>query len=515
MSRITTRLTIIVLITLGSGLLEAQEASTISLNELHGMVLDQQQTIESQAEQLANQQTLIETQVKALKELSTKLDQIAQSQAVATGQDIEPPSEEEIALRERIASQEKSETDAAKPELPANVLTAGEFQGSIRIPGTNMAGKVGGNVRLGVVGNFDPLGSNDRFIVGTIPVPADSNGVDSEDQAVSGVVISAKRSRMNLDMRMDSSVGQFRAFIEGDFATAVGSSDVYRLRHAFGQYNRFILGQTWSTFTDLQAQPEELDFEGLNSILLERHPIFRWTKGLGNKRLFAVAIEDPNPEISNGVGKSNTPDLVSTIKLERELWHLQLGGVLRNLAGEQTIESDDEVNSSVVSQTGSTLGWGLSLSGSRKVRIWEERDQFTWQLNFGEGIGRYINDLSSIGGQDAVFSPDGSLEALPTFAGFVSFRHYWKRDPMALFGSKRTLLRDVRSTLTYGFVAIDNFDFQPVDAYRRTQRASLNIIWSPIAPIDLGVEYLWGRRENKSRNRASASQLQVVATFKF
>ena len=511
MSRITTRLTIIVLIALGPALLEAQEASSISLNELHGMVLDQQQTIESQAEQIANQQTLIEDQVKALKELSTKLDQISQSQAAATGADIAPPSEDEIALRERLAALEKSAT--AEPEMPANVLTAGEFPGSIRIPGTNMAGKVGGNVRLGVVSSFDPIGSDDRFIVGSIPVP-DEAGTEAPTTAQSGTTISAKRSRMNLDMRMDSSVGQFRAFIEGDFTTPVGSSDVYRLRHAFGQYNRFILGQTWSTFMDLQAQPDEIDFEGLNSQILERHPILRWTKGLGNKRIFAIAIEDPSPQITGGSGKGNVADLVSTIRFERERWHVQLGGVARDLSGEQTVMSDDP-EEPAMSRSDSTFGWGLSASGSRKLRSWSRRDRLTWQFSLGEGIGRYVNDLSSIGGQDAVFDLDGSLQALPVVGGYVSYQHYWKKDPMALFGSKMRLFRDIRSTLTYGFVRIDNFDFQPDDAYKSTQRASINLIWSPIAPIDLGVEYLWGRRENKNRNRASASQLQIVATFKF
>ena len=76
-------------------------------------------------------------------------------------------------------------------------------------------------------------------------------------------------------------------------------------------------------------------------------------------------------------------------------------------------------------------------------------------------------------------------------------------------------MKDVRSTLVYGLTNVNNFDFQPDDAYDRTQRASVNVIWSPLAPIDIGIEYLWGTRRNKDGNRGSASQFQLVATFNF
>jgi hypothetical protein len=315
-------------------------------------------------------------------------------------------------------------------------------------------------------------------------------------------------------MRMDSSVGQFRAFIEGDFAEEVNGSDVYRLRHAYGQYNRFILGQTWTTFMDQSAEPEELDFEGLNAEIIERHPILRWTKGLGNERVFALAIEDPDPEIADGQGKSNTPDLVSNINLRKKWGHFQLGAVLRNLAGEQFLDMGDDNPENDVNRKDATYGWGLSASGSYLVRGSSRRDNLKWQVNYGKGLGRYVNDTASIGGLDAAFDPSGNLKALPLFGAYVAYQKYWKRDPTAVFGGKG-LLKDVRSTIVYGYVNINNLDFQPNDAYNKTQRASINVIWSPLSQIDLGLEYLWGTRRNKDGNRGRSSQMQLVATFKF
>ena len=83
--------------------------------------------------------------------------------------------------------------------------------------------------------------------------------------------------------------------------------------------------------------------------------------------------------------------------------------------------------------------------------------------------------------------------------------------------AKKRLLKDVRSTLVYGFVQRSTISvFNLTNAYKQTQRASANVIWSPIANIDLGVEFLWGtRRRHKNDSKGTASQLQFVATFKF
>jgi hypothetical protein len=347
---------------------------------------------------------------------------------------------------------------------------------------------------MSMVDNLAPIGSDDRFIVASIPVGDD---IDTSDFS-EGFNISAKRSRLNLDMRMDSSVGQFRAFIEGDYA-GQGGTDNFRLRHAYGQYNRFIMGQTWSTLMDLTADPEEIDFEGLNAQINLRQPIARWTKGLGDNRPFALGLEDPSPDITGGTGISNFPDVVARVSKERKAAKLQAGLILRQIVG----ETDGEV-----SVTDRTFGWALTTSGRVQVKKFDLRDNLMFQVNWGHGLGRYLTDLRSAGGKDAIFDPENKLEAYPVLAGYVAFQHWWRRNPWNLF-------RDLRSTFVLGLVDLDNFDFEPDDAYNRTVRGSMNLIWSPISQIDLGVEMLWGRRWDKDGSFGTASQIQTVATFRF
>lgn len=467
---------------------EAQEQKQMTLAELQEMVLQQQQLLEQQSQ-------LIEAQTLAINSLRTQFDQLAQ----AAGQVSPELTDEELALQERLA---KVEEELQKPpDTPENVLTAGEFPGSMRIPGTNMAMKFGGNVRLGVTDSFDPIGSTDRFVAGTIPVAETETG----DLFNEGFVISAKRSRLNWDMRLDSSYGQFRAFVEGDFAGTAGSSEVLRLRHAYGQYNRFILGQTWSTLMDTAAIPEDVDFEGLNAQINVRQPELRWIKGLGNNRPFSLGFEDPSPSVTGGAGISRFPDSVATLKKEGDWGHLQLGAILRNIVGIPL----DEVGAELRDQEDATFGWGLSFSGNLAARKWDERDNFKFQLNVGDGLGRYINDLGTVGGFDAAFDPETlDLKTLPVVAAYGAFQHWWALNPFGLF-------KAVRSTVVYGYVRVEDLDFLPDDFYHSTQRASVNWLWSPISQIDLGMEFLWGSRTNKNRERGNARQLQFVATFRF
>ena len=51
-----------------------------------------------------------------------------------------------------------------------------------------------------------------------------------------------------------------------------------------------------------------------------------------------------------------------------------------------------------------TSGIGGNISGVLVPR-WDADDRIKFAVNAGSGIGRYIADLSSLGGQDAVYDP--------------------------------------------------------------------------------------------------------------
>jgi hypothetical protein len=363
--------------------------------------------------------------------------------------------------------------------------TLADFVGAWRLPGTAAALRIGGFVKANVVDSFDPLATTDRFIVGSIPVGTAEPGVEAESS------ITANQSRLNFDLREPTNVGMLRAFIEGDFA---GDGETFRLRHAFGQWNRVLAGKTWSAFVDTQATPEEVDFEGLNGRINVRQPQVRLMPHIGSQFELQLSIEDPDPSIENGDGVSRTPDLVVSGRLDwSDDLHVKVGGILRQIRGQWNGNPGN---------TEQKTGWGGTVSGRFDLPLFDDRDIVLFQLNAGRGIGRYVNDLNSVGEFDGRFDPvTGELDLIDVVAGYVSAQHWWGET--------------MRSNFTAGYVQVDYRGLHEPDDYDSTLRLSGNLLWSPTPRIDLGMELLWGRRENHDGEHGDATQVQVAAKYRF
>jgi hypothetical protein len=394
------------------------------------------------------------------------------------------------------AAQAPLEETEKTPSLEVKDIAA-EFPRSFKIPGTDAGLRIGGQVRMVDVHNIGALGSDDRFVTSSIPIEG-----SEEAEKGSRTTYTVDASRLNFDMRTPSGVGHLRAFVEADFA---GSGRSFRLRHAYGQWRNLIIGQTWSTFSDPEAEPDGIDFEGLNAISLFRQPQVRWTKTVAERTSVAVSLENPDPDLTGAAGVNQVPDLIGRVRWEpgeKPLGplgllhtgsHVQAAILVRQLRGAPPDRPNDAVG---------TGGVGFNVSGRLALPWSVDRDYVTFAANAGYGIGRYISDLGTLGGQDAVYDgATNTLEALPVASGYFGYQHWWSQS--------------VRSTVTWGGVWVDNLDTQASNSLQRTQRASLNLSWSPIARIDLVAEFLWGRRVNKDGQRGTATQYQLGSVFRF
>ena len=480
-------------------LIEAQQRA---LAEQQQKLAEQQQALAEQQQRLTNQQAKLTEQEKRLAELEQRLEE-ASLLALATSNEVAEirklPVEESVAAAVEARLAEVEQTVQRVPEMAVQNLQ-GEFPGSFKIPGTDAALRIGGRVRVVFIDSFDAIGSDDRFITSSIPVEG-----SEEAGKTSRVEFSVIPSRFNFDLRTPTGVGYMRAYIEADFA---GSSNQLRLRHAFGQWDRWLVGQSWSTFSDPEAEPDGIDFEGLNAISMVRQPQVRWTRPIGERLSFAVAAEEANPDLTGAEGVNQAPDLILRLRwdpkeaplfgfgLLREGSHIQTSLLFRQLRGEVESPTGEPID------TLSTAGYGINLSGVLPAPWAPERDRIRFAWNAGKGIGRYITDLSTDGGQDAFFDEEaGELVALPVGSSYIGLEHWWNER--------------LRSTLTTGFVWVDTLDAQPGDALERTQRFSLNLSYSPIPRLDIVAEYLWGRRINRDGQSGKAGQVQLGSAFRF
>lgn len=428
-------------------------------------------TVEELVRLIEAQQKVIDEQGRHIDALQKQVEALATTAAATDGQQPHPARD--------------PDRRGQQPEAPADIVRAGDFPGSLKIPGSDAAFRVGGLVRVNWVTTLDPLLVDDRFITAEIPV-------DVANAPVGGRVdVMAIPSRFNLDLRTPTGVGYVRAYLEADFA---GAGNTLRLRHAFGQWRGFLFGQTWSTFADREAEPDGIDFEGLNAISRFRQPQVRWNWTATERLRVAFALENPAVEVAGLTPANRRPDVIARVRWQPATeQHLQAAVLFRQLQGFPT--------SAPVNIVG-TNGWGITASGRWPSPLRGEDDRILFQANRGDGIGHYVTDLASAGGQDGVYdAASNTVQALRALSGFAGYEHWWTDR--------------FHSTVTAGSVLVRNTGIQPGEAYHLTRRYSTNFMWSPIPRIDLVAEFLTGIRVNKNRHRDRASQVQIGSTFRF
>ena len=346
--------------------------------------------------------------------------------------------------------------------------------------------KINAKPRVDFIADTHNPGDQSRFRPGQFPTEGSPGyGGPSEFN------VTAQGSRLMLDVRAPENPGSPRFYYENDFFSSSGNSMTLRVRHLYGQVYNVIVGQTWSTFADPDALPDTVDYEGPNSSVVTRQPLVRYIQPLKEHWQLNFGIEQPNSQVdagtSGGSAVNRAPDFAANVRWEEAgLGHLQLSGVARLLGITGGTSGDQEV-----------FGGGLNLAGAVRVI---GQDNVSGQIMYGEGIGHYGHDSTSFN-TDAALDAAGNLVALPYFGLEASYTHHWNDQ--------------WRSSLTYGYVNVDNEDGQAATAYHRTHYAALNLIWQPrpFKHLSIGLEGLYGVNEVKSGATGNDWRLQVGVVY--
>lgn len=365
-----------------------------------------------------------------------------------------------------------------------NVPLDPKYSGYFVLPGTQTLMRIGGYAKSDFNYDLRPAGNAEEFVPATIPVP----GVASTNNST----VSIRPTRLTADFRIPkSAAGDVRMYFEGDFFGTNATS--FRLRHAYAQVANIVVGQTFSNFTDGDTWPDTLDFEGPNSILNARNPQARYGFPVGPGSSVYVSVEKPTSDIAftvnagTATATSPAPDGTVRYRYEAERGHIQLAALFRDVAA--YLPDSRHV---------STLGWGVSSSGLWRLKS----DNLVYQIAYGQGISRYINDTSGLGLDASPKSvSDPSLKATPAFAPYVAYQHYWTGK--------------VRSTGTFGYVLIQNSAFDAPSTYHKTTYSEANVIWNPLGSLNVGAEFLYGWRENKNGQHNYAPRIQFSAKYSF
>lgn len=328
----------------------------------------------------------------------------------------------------------------------------------------------------------------------------------------------AKQTRFIVDTETPTAGGDtLKGHLEMDFLSSTQGDERItngyspELRQAWLSYGKWLAGQAWSTFQDLGALPETVDFVGSSDgSVFVRQPQLRYTTGpwqlsaensqtvVGDSSANATgtlasgSTASATAKASAGPIETNDnamPDLVARYTYKSGFGHLSLAALGRQIKAKNPVAGG--VN------TGSAeTGYGLSLSGKIKT---VGQDDIRFMLTSGRAIGRYLALNTA---NDAVLNTaTGELEPIRVSAGYVTYHHAWNDR--------------LRSNLQVSAFHAGNPASITPDATRSVHSGLVNLIYAATPKLDLGVEALHARRKVEGGAEGSLDRLQFMAKYNF
>ncbi|MDH0827642.1 porin family protein [Acinetobacter johnsonii] len=313
----------------------------------------------------------------------------------------------------------------------------------------------------------------------------------------------AKTTRLGLDF--NTNVGgdnKLGGKVEVDFASGDNDkSENLRIRHAYLTYNNWLFGQTTSNFLSNHA-PEMIDFATNVGGGTARIPQVRYGFNLAPATKLFIAAEEGNSSANqlkvtttNGVTTSETVSSdvkyslpVLTAKLTQGFADGKANASVRGLVEQYKSETagDDKT------------GWGIAAGVNYQVI---DPLKLSADVSYVQGNSNYLY------GSNTAFYVDnanGKIEQNEAFGVQV--------------GGTYKFNEKLRSTLAYGALfADDGTDYARLNtaANEEVYQAWINFIYSPVKPLDLGVEYINGKRDTFAGNSYKDNRVGLMAKYSF
>lgn len=435
-----------------------------------------QQVIDDQQEQLNEQQTQLDTQKKNLQEFRQQLQELtgdADTAQIASSSGVFP---------RRNDFQTNIRDDAQAHD---------DWQGSFAVKDSDTRIKFGGFIELDVIYDTDAIQSKGQFIPGTIPTKNASKIDGSEGQSN----FSVSPSRLYIETRTPIDEKRMKTYLSIDmYGDELGVEPELRLRQAYAEMSDAIfggdllIGQAWSTTTDLEGTPDVLDFRGTDNLFGSLVPQIRWTREIAAGIKLMVAAETANNHIIEGADSlTGLPDGVLAMTWDSNTFNLMASILVTDLRA--------SFNNGPVE---SAVGYGGSLSGKIKLPFGSYENDFMFTLTSGLGIGSHYQNAFA----DAVYDTStGELKLIENYGVTLGYIHGWNAR--------------LRTTLTYCCIEVYNDDAQAPDSLQSTEYSSANLVWDVNSQWMLGIEGLWGKRKDKDNTRASNFRTQFTSRLSF
>ena len=308
-----------------------------------------------------------------------------------------------------------------------------------------------------------------------------------------------KTTRLGLDFKTNVEGADVGGKVEVDFA---GTNDSVRIRHAYLTYNNWLVGQTTSNFLGGYS-PEMIDFSTNVGTGTNRLPQVRYSvnatpttklifsaeeggsKGIsGSKAIYSV---DANKDLVTTNVDTSTTKYVAPVLTAK---------VVQNFTGGSASARAFVEHYKDETARDDKMGYGVAAGvGFNPI----EPLQLVADVSYVKGNSNYL-----IGSNDAYEIVDGNIEQNEAVAANI--------------GATYRISPKLRTTLAYGtIIADDGTKFAKANggANERLSQAWVNFIYSPVKPIDFGIEYVKGDRKTFSGEKHDDDRVGLMAKYNF
>ncbi|WKT72543.1 DcaP family trimeric outer membrane transporter [Acinetobacter variabilis] len=296
------------------------------------------------------------------------------------------------------------------------------------------------------------------------------------------LVATAKTTRLGLDFKTSVNGAEVGGKLESDFA---GTNDSFRIRQAYLTYENWLIGQTQSNFLSNHA-PFMIDFSTNVGGGTTRLPMVRYGFDLTPATQLFLAAEKPNSSAEDI--KSSVPTL--TAKLAHNFDDKKGNASARALV---EVYKDEDVNKR-------KAGWGLAAGTTYQVL---DPLKATLDVSYTKGVNGILYGTNA---NDAFVDDEGNRN--------IEQNEIWAVQT----GLTYSILSNLKTSLGYGALFADkDSDYADLNeaANKEVQQAWLNLVYSPVKPLEFGIEYVNGERKTFNNEKFKDNRIGLMSKYSF